>query len=594
MSGPVLTVKNLAVRTADGGTLVRDFGFSLARGETIGIVGESGSGKSIAMRAIMGLLPGGLQATGEVRLGEKDMLRPGVAAAHRGKRITMMFQDPFTMLNPLQRAGTTLSEALRNPGRSEIERRLSEVGIDDPGVARRYPFELSGGLRQRVGLAAALANDPEILIADEPSTALDVTTQAEIVELLSKTGRDRGMGLVLITHDLRLAFSACDRVLVLYAGALLEAGRTEEIAAMPRHPYTLGLLLSEPRVDRRVRELYAIPGAVPPADDVLGRCPFADRCDWAEPACRSKDAVLHSADGVHSSACLRQAEIAGEIAERQNRSQISEPGREASEEAAEPLVRVSGLAKSFGKMRVLKGVDLAIYPGECLGLVGESGSGKSTIARCLMGLERADAGEIMLESLLVADPATGRARDLAAFRRSVQFVFQDPYATLNPRHSIRKCFDEILRADGRPDTRDEEKTALLQQVGLTPAYLDRRPAQLSGGERQRIAIARALALGPKLLICDEAVSALDVSVQAQILNLLKRLARERGLAYLFVTHDLAVVRQIADRVAVLEKGRIIESGPVDRVMDAPREPYTKALLSSLPGRRDCDATSDTV
>lgn len=582
MSPPILTVETLTVHTQAGDTLLRNLGFSLSRGETIGIVGESGSGKSIAMRAIMGLLPEGLAATGSVRLGETDVLRPGRAAAHRGKRITMMFQDPFTMLNPLQTAGETLAEGLRRPGADEIARRLDEVGISDPGVARQYPFELSGGLRQRVGLAAALANDPEILIADEPSTALDVTTQAEIVDLLARTGRERGMGLVLITHDLRLAFSTCDRVLVLYAGALLEAGRTGEIAAQPRHPYTLGLLLSEPPADRRIEELHTIPGSVPTAESVLGRCPFAERCDWAAPACWKTDAVLDGADGPHCSACLRQQEIAEDMAERQARRRVAAQAG-VDRETAAPLMRVTGLAKSFGETRVLDGIDLAVHPGECLGLVGESGSGKSTIARCLVGLERADSGEIVLEGRQVADPATGSAADLVDFRRAVQFVFQDPYATLNPRHSIRKCFDEILRADGRPDGNDTEKAALLEQVGLTRAYLDRRPAQLSGGERQRIAIARALALGPKLLICDEAVSALDVSVQAQILNLLKRLARERGLAYLFVTHDLAVVRQMADRVAVLDKGRIIETGPVDRVMDTPGEPYTKTLVSSLPG-----------
>ena len=584
MTKPLLCAKNLGVRTADGKTLVRDLGFSLSPGETIGIVGESGSGKSIAMRAIMGLLPEGLTAAGAVHLGREDMLQTGTAARHRGRRITMMFQDPFTMLNPLQRAGTTLSEGLRNPDRKEIARRLAEVGIDDPAIAQRYPFELSGGLRQRVGLAAALANDPEILIADEPSTALDVTTQAEIVDLLSKTGRNRGMGLILITHDLRLAFSTCDRVLVLYAGALLEVGRTAEIATNPRHPYTMGLLLSEPPADRRVKDLHSIPGAVPAADDVLHCCPFAGRCTFAEAACHDTGAVLTDAEDGHRSACLRQAEIADEMAEIRKNARSASGGHGPSRQMGDPLVRISGLEKNFGATRVLQGIDLAIYPGECLGLVGESGSGKSTIARCLVGLERADAGQITLNGAPVADPALGRTSDLIDFRRAVQFVFQDPYATLNPRHTIRKCLGEILRADGRGDDKDAEKIGLLQQVGLTQAYLDRRPAQLSGGERQRIAIARALALRPKLLICDEPVSALDVSVQAQILNLLKRLAEERGLAYLFVTHDLAVVRQIADRIAVLEKGRIIETGTVDAVMDSPREPYTKSLLSSVPGR----------
>ena len=578
----LLDVTGLSVRTDAGRTIVRGLDLRLGRGETVGIVGESGSGKSLSMRAVAGLLPQGLTAGGRVALDGTERTEAERRAV-LGRRLTMMFQDPFTMLNPLMRVGAQVAEGMRDASKSAVAARLAEVGIPDASVARRYPFELSGGLRQRVGLAAALAGDPDILIADEPSTALDVTTQAEIVTLLRRTGQGRGMGLVIITHDLRLAFSICDRVLVLYAGGLVEVAPTAALRAMPRHPYTQGLLLSEPPIDRKVARMHTIPGGVPEPDDVAGQCSFADRCDWATDACRTTDPPLEIVAPDHRSACLRQDEIADDMATRRTAHLDGDTARAAPDDIPDALVRIDGLAKSFGTARVLRDIDLVVPRGQCVGLVGESGSGKTTLARCLVGLETADAGRIEIEGNAALDPARASGADLAAFRRKVQFVFQDPYATLNPRHTIRKCLAEILRANHAPRPYDARMTALLDQVGLPAAYLDRRPAQLSGGERQRIAIARALALSPSLLICDEPVSALDVSVQAQVLNLLTRLVRDEGLSCLFVTHDLSVVRQIADRICVLQKGVIVESGPTERVMRDPQHAYTRALLAAVPG-----------
>ena len=573
---------------------------SVARGETVGIVGESGSGKSLTARAIVRLLPKDVSARGEVLFGGRDLMRLREAELRRirGRAISLMFQDPFTMLNPLLKCGRHIEEVLEQNrlqgsrrGRSaEVQRRLSEVGITDPDVARRFPFQLSGGMCQRVALAAALAQDPELLIADEPSTALDVTTQAEVLNLLRRVQQQRDMSLILITHDLRLAFSTCDRVYVLYAGSLLEVGGARDVEREPLHPYTLGLLLSEPPVERRLPKLVAIRGTVPTADDVVGICKFAPRCDWAREACRAADPDLSHYGSGRMTACIRIGEIRGEMrtARRQAFAEAN-IATNVAQKTTKATVRVKNLVKSFRgqtghQVHALKGTSLEILPGESVGLVGESGSGKTTLGRCLVGLETPEAGEIRINGIEATDYGTIDTRNRLRLRRSIQMIFQDPYATLNPKLSVRRTLSEALRAAGRDgnSAKDEAVFTLLDEVGLPEAYAGRRPATLSGGERQRVAIARSLAVQPGILVCDEPVSALDVSVQAQILNLFKRLQEQRDISYLFITHDLAVLRQIVDRVYVLYLGEIVEHGPTEKVLTRPRHAYTQRLIDSIP------------
>ena len=451
------------------------------------------------------------------------------------------------------------------------------------------PFQLSGGMCQRVALAAALARDPELLIADEPSTALDVTTQAEIMKLLKRVQVERGMSMILITHDLRLAFSTCDRVYVLYAGSLLEVGDTRGVERDPQHPYTLGLLLSEPPAEKRVPRLIAIRGSVPRPDDVADRCAFTDRCDWAADICRiAKPALSEIAPGRFS-ACVRLRDIEEDMRALRRRALEPMPARREGRAGEAPLLRVRNLEKTFllrrgEPVQALKGVSLEIAPGESVGLVGESGSGKTTLGRCIVGLETPTSGTIEVDGVSASDYGALSRDERSRIRRTVQMVFQDPYSTLNPRHSVRRSLGEALRTIGQfGETAHARVHDLLRDVGLPEDYSGRRPASLSGGERQRVAVARSLAIGPKILVCDEPVSALDVSVQAQILNLFKRLHDELGLSYLFITHDLAVVRQVADRVYVLYRGEVVEEGATEDVMSRPQHPYTKRLIDSIPG-----------
>jgi peptide/nickel transport system ATP-binding protein len=594
---PLLEVRGLSIAAAHS-TITTGTDLTLRRGESIAIVGESGSGKSLTAKAIARLLPPGVTATGSIRYDGHDVLSLPEKEMRplRGRRISMLLQDPFTMMNPLMRCGKHIEEMLRGDPRfagraamrAEVARRLAEVGIADPDVADRMPFQLSGGMAQRVAIAASLARDPELLIADEPSTALDVTTQAEIMKLLKRVQQARGMSLILITHDLRLAFSTCDRIHVLYAGSLLEVGDAPAVQRDPFHPYTLGLLLSEPPADRRVPKLIAIRGQVPRADAVAGRCAFADRCDWAQEKCRAGKPPLAELEAARLTACIRRTEIAGEM--RTLRDTALEAVAALPEAKAAPtIIRVTQAVKTFGahrgrSVRALKGVSIEVRPGESVGLVGESGSGKTTLGRILVGLETATEGSININDVDASQFSSLAPEDRAKVRRTIQMVFQDPYSTLNPRHSVRRALREAIGTGGSEAlaTADQRIAELLREVGLPENYADRRPQSLSGGERQRVAIARALSVNPKVLVCDEPVSALDVSVQAQILNLFKRLQGELGLSYLFITHDLAVVRQIADRIYVLYLGEIVEEGPTEEVMRNPQHPYTRRLLDSAP------------
>ncbi|MFD6278616.1 dipeptide ABC transporter ATP-binding protein [Streptomyces sp. NPDC060209] len=634
---PLLEVTGLrltATGAAAGPTTVLDgVALSVAAGECVAVVGESGSGKSLAVRAVAGLLPDGVAVTGgSIRLAGQEVRALSRAQRHalRGRRIALLMQDPFTMLHPQLSCGRQIADGLRDdlPAlagargrrarraalRAETIRRLAEVGLP-PDVADRYPHELSGGMRQRVATAAALAGDPDLLVADEPTTALDAANQAAVLDLLRGLLERRGMGLLLITHDLSVAFSTCDRVYVLYAGAVLEQGRAADLRSDPRHPYTAALLAAEPSAHIRHERLPTVPGSVPPPGNRTTGCPFADRCPHTAPECRTTAVTLMPAaghagtegapqgTGDRFTACIRLAEIDGDLT-----PPCPEPAgttvaeaRTAEEVDAVPALRVRGVRRTFrgdGDAAV-RDVDLTVPDGRITALVGESGSGKTTLARIAVGLESFDRGEVDVGGLPLTAGRLPTRAERSRLASQVQIVFQDPFSSLPPLRTVGATLAEALTAAGRipggsrPQRRRQvaaQVGELLAQVGLPTAYADRRPSGLSGGERQRVALARAFAVQPRLLICDEAVAALDVSVQAQLLNLLADMQRSDGFAVLFITHDLGVVRQIADEVAVMVRGELVERGTVSEVLDHPRHPWTRRMLDAVPGP---GATADT-
>jgi len=566
--------------TGPAGEIVRSLSFSIPLGRTLGIVGESGSGKSLTARAVSGLLPAGLRATGTVTIAGRDVSLPGAPGVWkqlRGPGVTLLLQDPFTSLSPTHRCGDQIAWTLRASSagparapRSEIRdrviRHLDEVNLA-AAVARRYPGELSGGMRQRVAIAAALAANPRLLIADEPTTALDASNQRDVLDLLARLQREHGMAMVLISHDLGLIRSFTDEVLVMYAGRVVEEGPTA-VLSKPVHPYTAGLQASDPPIDRRLRRLLVIPGGVPEPGHRPPGCAFAQRCTMASDLCRTAEPPLERADDGRAVACFNSSSpIALQLP-----AVVDERWQRDDSETA--IIRVEHLAKMFAGRPALQDVSIEVRDGESVGLVGESGSGKTTLARCIAGLEKADSGEIFF-----------RSAKLTSERRTasqIQVVFQDPYSALNPRMRVGAALAEALRAGSASAGRPRRSVGeLLDMVGLPQAFTRRYPAELSGGERQRVAIARSLAPVPELLICDESVSALDVSVQAQILNLLSDLRQELGLSILFISHDLAVVRQISDAVYVISSGRVVESGPTRNVLQAPRQDYTKRLVTAV-------------
>jgi len=581
-----LSTTGLRIEAA-AGPIVVGVDLTVPRGRTLGVVGESGSGKSMIAKAVTGLLPPGVRASGTLTIGEQTVDLDGGERAFgpvRGSRVVLLLQDPFTSLSPVHRCGSQILAAVPGTGRASrsarralATERLAEVGLT-ADVADRYPFELSGGMRQRVAIAAALAAEPDVLLADEPTTALDTTTQAGILDLLHSLQTARQMGLVLITHDLELARSTCDQLLVLYAGQVLESGPAPQVLAAPGHPYTRALHASNPPLDVRLDRLPAVDGSVPRPATVLDRCPFAARCPLVHEECTAGRPVLRPIAPGRESACVLGDAYLTEAGDGEH-----VPATLDSSAGTEALVTIAGLTKTFPGSRraALSGVDLEVRAGESVGVVGESGSGKTTLARCLIGLETPDAGRIEFHGALRNGSSIDRPPHTA-----MQIVFQDPYSALNPALRIRSTLAEALAVAGRPASAVDE---LLTMVGLPIDYADRRPRSLSGGERQRVAIARALATRPTLLVCDESVSALDVTVQAQVLNLLADLRRRLGLSLLFISHDLAVVRQVADRIYVMLDGEVVEQGSADQVLTGPEHPYTRRLMAAAPGRSGQEA-----
>ena len=605
MTEPVLHVDGLTTELAGNPRPVRvcdGVGFRIRPGETLALLGESGCGKSMTALSLMRLLPLGARIlSGSVRLGGVDLLRLQEREMRpmRGGRMAMIFQEPQTSLNPVLSIGAQVAEAVRvhtELARDRIPDRIVEllraVGIPDPERrADEYPHQLSGGMKQRVMIAMALAGDPRLLIADEPTTALDVTIQAQVLQLLKGLQRDRGLAVLLITHDLGVVAETADRLAVMYAGQIVEEADCASFFAAPAHPYSRMLLQSLPTAAQRASRLAIIPGRVPALDQPFTGCRFAPRCFMAQDRCRHEIPDWQDAGDGRRVRCLFWADGTPGIAGAKGADATSTQA--AGAHADEVLLDVQGLRVHFpiqkgllkrtvGHVKAVDGVDLRLQPGRTLALVGESGCGKTTVGKGILHLEQPTGGRVRYAGV---DLATIGGRRLRRFRKDLQIIFQDPFASMNPRMLVGDIVGEGLQALGLAQDRAERRRRvadLLEQVGIGEAAMDRYPHEFSGGQRQRICIARALAVDPKVIVCDEPTSALDVSVQAQILNLLKQLQDQLGIAYLFITHDISVVSYLAHEVAVMYLGRIVEQGPAAAVLDDPRHPYTKALLSAVP------------
>ena len=607
MTAPLLSVRNLSAGFVAGGrvlTAVDGVSFAVGAGETLALLGESGCGKSASALALMRLLPpGGRMLGGEVHFAGQELfsLPEAVMRDVRGSGLAMIFQEPATSLNPVLTVGRQIGEALaRHVGlsgaaaRARAQELLAAVGIAD--AARRldeYPFQLSGGMKQRVMIAIALAADPRVLIADEPTTALDVTIQAQILDLLRRLQAERGMGMLLITHDLGVVARMAQRVAVMYAGQIVEEAPREAFFSAPAHPYTRMLFAALPNLAARDGRLATIPGQVPALDALPAGCRFVARCPQAVPRCTAEMPELRALPG------RPEARVRCHLAESLTSAPVAVPVTRGALSAAhtDRLLEVADLAVHFpikrglfkrtvGHVRAVDGVSLTLTPGRTLALVGESGCGKTTVGKAVLQLVAPTGGAVRLAGRELVGLSRGAMRPL---RRRLQMIFQDPFASLNPRLPVGEIIAEGMTALAQgarsPAEIEAAVSTLLAQVGLDAGAAQRYPHEFSGGQRQRIAIARALAVQPEIIVCDEPTSALDVSVQAQILNLLRGLQDELGLAYLFITHNFAVVDYLAHEVAVMYLGRIVERGTVDEVLRTPRHPYTQALLSAVPSPR---------
>jgi peptide/nickel transport system ATP-binding protein len=607
MTKTLLQVRDLSVRIGRGDNAIKPvdrISFEIKAGETFALLGESGCGKSMTALALLRLLPqpAGEIAGGSVRLQGEELLslsEQGMRSV-RGGQIAMIFQEPMTALNPVMSIGAQISESVQMhkglsgmAARQRVLELLDDVGIPDP--ERRYdeyPHQLSGGMKQRVVIAIALAGDPELLIADEPTTALDVTIQAQVLELIGKLQQERGMAVLLITHDLGVVAGMADRVAVMYAGQLVEEAPSEQFFSAPQHPYSRKLFAAMPDSGKRDERLTVIPGSVPPLNRIFHGCRFAERCDRAWELCNSQVPKWFEVGAGQGVRChLADLTLSTPADSTEAPASVAHGAR--SDGDGEVLLEVSGLKVHFpvqkglfkrtvGHVRAVDGVSLDVPCGQTLALVGESGCGKTTVGKGILQLLKITAGSVSFEGL---DLASLKGEALRQRRSDFQIIFQDPFSSMNPRMTVGDIIEEGMiaqRIAGTKQQRGAQVQVLLEQVGLRPEHASRYPHEFSGGQRQRICIARALAVKPKLIVCDEPTSALDVSVQAQILNLLKDLQRSLGLSYLFITHNISVVAYLADRVAVMYLGRIVEEGDVADVLDNPQHPYTQALLSAVP------------
>ena len=615
--GPLLAVRNLRTefRTEDGPIVASNgVSFTLERGETMGLVGESGAGKSVTARSLMRLIDSPGEITGgQVVFDGEDLLEKSEREMRdvRGNRIAMIPQDPMTSLNPVMTVGEQITETVRRhqdvtkrEARERAVESMEEVGI--PDAAERiddYPHEFSGGMRQRVLVAIGFSCEPDLIIADEPTTALDVTTQAKILDLLNDLQERRGMAVLMITHNLGVVAQTCDHVGVMYAGNLVETAPLDELFDRPRHPYTRALIDSIPALDADYDELPTLAGAMPDLGDLPDGCNFAPRCPHATEACRTGgDPPLEATDGSASrAACLHANDL--DLSET---TAHRGPGRDRDvDRRGDPLFEVRGLKKYFaagdgilGNIRLSRGngglptlerryvkavdhISFDIYPGETVGLVGESGCGKSTVARTALRLLEPTEGEVYFDGQPLHDLGSSAIRSL---RREMQIIFQDPQSSLNPRKTVGRIIGRAMEKHdiATGEEKRERVGELLERVGLSASAAKKYPHEFSGGQQQRVAIAHALAVEPRLIVCDEPVSALDVSVQAQILNLLGEIQADTGISYLFISHNIGVVRHICDRVAVMYLGKIAEFGTIEQVFSAPFHPYTESLLSAVP------------
>lgn len=575
--------------------------FDIAQGETVALLGESGCGKSVTALSLLRLLPANARiACGSALFEGKDLLlMPEMQLrALRGARIAMIFQEPMTSLNPVLSIGAQIGEALALRGKrgAALQKRvldlLDAVGIADPQrVIQAYPHQLSGGMKQRIMIAMAIADEPALLIADEPTTALDVTTQAQVLSLLRELQANTGMAILFISHDLGVVAEMAHRISVMYAGEIVETADRAGFFSTPQHPYTKKLFASLPRLDKRGTPLAMIAGSVPRLNSALNACRFAPRCDYAWDKCRAEKPAWTETGPGAGARChlLQEPEHAAAASPAAPTFQVAA----AAPSAAVPVLAVQDLKIHFpirkgllqrvvGQVKAVDGVSLAIGAGRTLALVGESGCGKTTVGKGVLQLLPITAGSVRFRGTELTTLSPSKLRPL---RREFQIVFQDPYASLDPRMVIGEIVEEGMRTLKVGDDaaqRQQRIAALLQEVGLSPDIQYRYAHEFSGGQRQRIAIARALAVNPQLIVCDEPTSALDVSVQAQILNLLQQLQLQHQLTYLFITHNLAVVEYLAHEVAVMYLGRIVEAGPAQAVLHAPKHPYTQALIAAVP------------